>query len=153
MSGSAPTRDREVPQMAVQTQGPDLFEFVYEDTRITYVPGAFGDEPQLSYSGPMGRHTFVGDEIQAVESARGLEVSVTLDRVSHLRTITLTVFVPDVELDGEQELSFHTVGIHATNRRSMRGGAGGALTSEPLEFDGWARLTGLHEAEKAPQLL
>ena len=48
----------------------------------------------------MGRHSFGGDEIQAHQSARGLEVSVTLDRVSHLRTITLTVFVPDVELEG-----------------------------------------------------
>ena len=47
----------------------------------------------------MGRYTFEGDEIQAYESARGLEISVTLDAVSHLRTNTLTVFVPDVELD------------------------------------------------------
>lgn len=138
--------------MAVQTQGPNLFEFVYEDTRITYVPDVFGGEPRLTYSGPMGRHTFVGDEIRTVQSARGLEVSVTLDRVSHLRTITLTVFVPDVELDGEDALSFHTVGIHATNRRSMKGGAGTKLTSEPLEFDGVARLTEFRAAE-APQLL
>ena len=100
--------------MAVQIQGPNLFEFVHEDTKITYAPGAFGGESRLSYSGPMGRHTFAGDEIQTVESARGLEVSVTLDRVSHLRTITLTVFVPDLELDGEFEQSFHTVGIHET---------------------------------------
>ena len=25
--------------MAVQTQGPNLFEFSYEDTKITYAPG------------------------------------------------------------------------------------------------------------------
>lgn len=138
--------------MAVQTQGPNLFEFVYEDTKITYAPGAFGGESRLSYSGPMGRHTFAGEEIQTVESARGLEVSVTLDRVSHLRTITLTLFVPDVELDGAFEQSFHTVGIHATHRRSMSGGSGAALTSEPLEFDGLARLMEFRAAE-APLLL
>jgi hypothetical protein len=138
--------------MAVQTQGPNLFEFVFEDTKITYAPGLFGGEPRLSYSGPMGRHTFAGEEIQAVESARGLEVSVTLDRVSHLRTITLTVFVPDVELDGEDQQSFQTVGIHATHRRSLSGGAGAALTFEPLEFDGLARLIEFRAAE-APQLL
>lgn len=138
--------------MAVQTQGPNLFEFFFEDTKITYAPGAFGGEPRLSYAGPMGRHTFAGEEIQAVESARGLEVSVTLDRVSHLRTITLTVFVPDLEFDGETEQSFHTVGIHATQRRKLRGGAGATLTSEPLEFDGTARLIEFRAAE-APALL
>ena len=138
--------------MAVQIQGPNLFEFVHEDTKITYAPGAFGGEPRLSYSGPMGRHTFAGEEIQTVESARGLEDSVTLDRVSHLRTITLTVFVPDVELDGEREQSFHTIGIHETHRRSMRGGVGTKMTSEPLEFDGLARLIEFRAAE-APQLL
>src|ERR1044072_8942135 len=138
--------------MAVQTQGPNLFEFVHEDTKITYAPGAFGGKPRLSYSGPMGRHTFAGEEIQTVEAARGLEVSVTLDRVSHLRTITLTVFVPDVELDGEHEASFHTVGIHATHRRSLSGRPGATLTSEPMEFDGLARLIEFRAAE-APQLL
>jgi hypothetical protein len=138
--------------MAVQTQGPNLFEFVFEDTKITYVPGAFDGEPRLNYAGPMGRHSFTGEEIQAVESARGLEVTVSLDRVSHLRTITLTVFVPDVELDGTTEQSFHTVGIHATQRRTLRGGAGATLTSEPLEFDGTARLIEFRAAE-APQLL
>ncbi len=138
--------------MAVQSQGPTQFEFVHDDTTITYSPGEFGAEPELSYAGPMGRYTFSGDEIQSCESARGLEVSVTLDQVSHLRTYTLTVFVPDIQLDAAAEQSFRTVGIHATHRRSMTGGAGVALTCEPLEFDGLARLIEFRAAE-APQLL
>jgi hypothetical protein len=153
MSGSAPIRDHEVPRMAVHTtQGPRLFEFVFEDTKITYSPGGFGGEPRLNYAGPMGRHSFAGKEIRAFESARGLEVSVTLDRVSHLRTITLTVFVPDLELDGTSERSFRTVGIHATHRRTLTGGPGATLTSEPMEFDGLARLVEFRAAE-SPQLL
>jgi hypothetical protein len=133
-------------------QGPNLFEFVYEDTKITYTPGGSSSEPRFSYAGPMGRHSFRGDEIRAFESARGLEVSVTLDRVSHLRTITLTVFVPEVQLAGETEASFQTVGIHATHRRTLTGGPGATLTSEPMEFDGLARLIEFRAAE-APQLL
>ena len=62
------------------------------------------------------------------------------------------MFVPYVELDGEDEQSFHTVGIHSTARRTMGGRAGAALTSEPLEFDGTARLIEFRAAE-APQLL
>lgn len=138
--------------MAVQSQCPNLFELVYDDTKITYSPGSFGKEPRLSYAGPMGRHSFSGDEIQSFESARGLEVTVCLDRVSHLRTITLTVFVPDMVLDGTTEQSFRTVGIHATHRRGITGAPGLTLSSEPLEFEGVARLIELRPSE-ALQLL
>lgn len=138
--------------MAVQCQGTSVFELVHEDTTITYTPGAYGSESRLTYSGPMGHHSFRGGEIKAHESARGLEVSVSLERVSHLRMNTLTLFVPDLELEGETELSFQTVGIHATHRRTLTGGAGATLTSEPLEFDGLARLVEFRAAE-SPQLL
>lgn len=138
--------------MAVQIQGPNFFEFVHEDTKITYSPGRGIAEPWLNYAGPLGKYCFAGEDVQASESARGLEISVVLDRVSHLRTFTLTVFVPEVVLDEATELSFRTVGIHATHRRNIRGGRGAAVSCEPLEFDGMARLIEFRAAE-APQLL
>ncbi|MBA3746136.1 MAG: hypothetical protein H0W96_01420 [Solirubrobacterales bacterium] len=138
--------------MAVQIQGPNLFEFVHEDMKITYSPGGFDAEPWLSYSGPMGKHRFAGDEIKASESARGLEVSVVLDRVSHLRTFTLTVFVPELKLEDSDEHPFRTVGIHETHRRNITGGRGAAVSSEPLEFDAVARLIELRAAQTS-QLL
>ena len=125
---------------ALQTAGPNLFELTFEDTKIMYSTGVLEGSPRLDYSGPMGKYSFEGDEIQTFNSARGLEVSVTLDRVSHLRTITLTVFLPDLELpDDTGELSFRTVGIHSTRRRAMTSNVGEPLTSEPLELDGLAR--------------
>jgi hypothetical protein len=128
--------------VAVQSAGPTLFELTHEDTKIVYAPGALDGSAELHYDGPMGRYSFAGDEIQTHNSARGLEISVTLDRVSHLRTFTLTVFLPDLELeDMTDELSFHTVGIHASRRRAMTASArvGATLTSEPLQFEGLAR--------------
>ena len=138
--------------MAVQTQGPNLFELSYEDTKIVYAVDATSGSPRLEYTGPMGRHSFEGDAVRTESSARGREVSVTLDGVSHLRTITLTVFVPDVELTDASELSFRTVGIHATRRRSIRDAPGAELTTEPLEFDGLAKLIEFRAAE-SPALL
>jgi hypothetical protein len=138
--------------MAVQIQGPNLFELSYEDTKIVYAIDAASGSPRLEYSGPMGRHSFEGEAIRTEDSARGREVSVTLDGVSHLRTITLTVFLPDVEFDEATELSFRTVGIRATRRRSMTEGPGAEFTTEPLEFDGLAKLIEFCAAE-SPTLL
>ncbi len=138
--------------VAVQSAGPTLFELTHEDTKIVYAPGALDGSAELHYDGPMGRYSFAGDEIKTHNSARGLEISVTLDRVSHLRTITLTVFVPELVLGDTTEQSFHTVGIRATHRRTLNGRLGSALTSEPMEFDGLARLIEFRAAE-APQLL
>ncbi|HWC25764.1 MAG TPA: hypothetical protein VG474_04190 [Solirubrobacteraceae bacterium] len=121
------------------TAGPRIFELSCDDTKITYVPGASGGASRLHYDGPMGSYSFEGDEIQTHNSARGLEVTVTMDRISLLRTITLTVFLPDLEFDDPTaELSFRTVGIHATRRRAMTTDVG-ELTSEPLELEGLAR--------------
>jgi hypothetical protein len=128
--------------VAVQSAGPTLFELTHEDTKIVYAPGALDGSAELHYDGPMGKYSFAGDEIETHSSARGLEISVTLDRVSHLRTFTLTVFLPDLELeDTTDALSFRTVGIHASRRRAMTASArvGATLTSEPLEFEGLAR--------------
>ena len=124
--------------VAVQNAGPYLFELTHEDTKIEYIPGSRHGRPKLNYSGPMGRYSFEGDEIQTYEGARGLEISVTLDEVSHLRTNTLTFFVPDIELDDSDELTFHTVGMHSTRRRGITR-QGEPLSSEPLEFEGLAR--------------
>ena len=133
---------------AVQAAGPshtvvpNVFELTYEDTKITYVPDGCADGPRLHYEGPMGIHDFSGDEIQTFRSARGLEVSVTLDRISILRTITLTIFLPDLEFeDATTELSFQTVGIRTTRRRAKVSdiAEGG---SEPLELAGLARNIG-----------
>ncbi len=126
--------------VAVQSAGPTLFELTHDDTKIVYTPGALDGPPSLQYEGPMGRYSFEGDEIQTHNSARGLEISVTLDRVSQLRTFTLTVFLPDLELDeATDEMSFQTVGINSSRRRAMTAKVGAAFTSEPIEFEGLAR--------------
>ncbi len=126
--------------VAVQNAGSTLFELTHDDTKIVYRPGALDGSAELHYVGPLGKYSFAGDEIQTYNSARGLEISVTLDRVSQLRTITLTVFLPDLELEEmTDEMSFRTVGMHSTRRRAMSSRLGAALTSEPLEFEGLAR--------------
>jgi hypothetical protein len=138
--------------MAVQTQGPNVFELSYEDTRIVYAVDAESGSPRLDYTGPMGRHSFEGDAIRTERSARGNEVTVNFDGVSHMRTITLTIFVPDVELENAGEQSFETVGIHATRRRSITGAPGAKQTTEPLQLQGLAKLIEFRAAEASALL-
>jgi len=130
--------------MAIAVQSPDLFELTYEDTKITYAPGAFGGAARLHYAGPMGQHSFDGDQIHEMRSPRGLEISVMLDNVSRFHTITLTVFLPELEFGGGDELSFRTIGIHATRRLRIAGGPGAEMTSAALELDGLAKLIEFH---------
>jgi hypothetical protein len=133
--------------MAVQTQGPNVYELSYEETKIVYSLDADTGAPRLDYTGPMGRHSFEGDAIRTEHSARGREVTVNFDGVSHLRTITLTIFVPDVELEDATEQPFSTVGIHATRRRSIRDAPGARQTTEPLQLQGLAKLIEFRAAE------
>ena len=145
--------------MPVQTQdpnvsrGPNVFELSDEDTRIVDSLDADTGEQRLDYTGPMGRHSFEGDAVRTELSARGREVTVNFDGVSHLRTITLTIFVPDVELEDARERSFRTVGIHATRRRSISGAPGAKQTTEPLELEGLAKLIEFRAAEASAALL
>lgn len=125
--------------MAIATHNPSLFELTYEDTKITYAPDAFGGSPRLHYAGPLGQHSFEGDAIRAMPAARGFEISVTLDNVSRFRTYTLTLFVPDVELEDASELSFRTIGIHSTRTSKQSSEPGEGLTSVPLELAGLAK--------------
>ena len=138
--------------MAIAAQSPNLFEFTYKDTKITYAPDAFGGSPRLHYAGPMGQHSFAGDQIHTMRSARGLEISVAFDTVSRFSIVTLTVFVPDMSFGDGSELSFRTIGIHATRRRSLTGGPGAEMTSEELELDGLARLIEFHAPRPAVAL-
>ena len=135
--------------MAVQSQGPDLYELSYEETKITFVPASAGGAPRLVYSGPLGEHSIEGGALQLHDSARGLEVSFSLD--THLQTVTLTVFVPELEFADRGEERFHTVGIHTTQRRTIAGGPGASMTAAPLEVEGIARL--LEYGAAGPTLL
>jgi hypothetical protein len=123
--------------MAVHTQGPRFYEFSYEETKITFVPGLSRDAARVVYSGPLGRHTFEGDDLQLHDSARGLEISFSVD--THLQTVTLTVFVPELVLGDRSEERFETVGIHSTQRRTIAGGPGTFMTAARLEVEGIAR--------------
>lgn len=127
--------------MAQATEGPNLFDFTYADTRITYSTSSVAGPPQLSYSGPKGEHSFSGEEITSVESALGTEVTVTLESVPDLHTITLTLLLPQIAIAFGEEHAFQTFAIFTTTATTIAGPPPGAAQSyEVLALDGVAKL-------------
>ena len=127
--------------MAQAGQPPNLFEFSCDGTQISYSTSSITGPPQFYYSGPKGEHSFSGDEIQTLSSALGTEVTVTLEAVPDLHTITLTVLLPAITLSPGDEESFDSAGIFTTSNTTIAGPPGGvAQTYEIISLDGVAKL-------------
>jgi len=103
------------------TQAANLFELSCHGTQITFSTTSFAGPPQFSYSGPEGDLSFSGDDIDTLSSALGTEVTVTLETVPDLHTITITLLLPSFELDADGESQFDTLAIKTTNHTTIAG--------------------------------
>jgi hypothetical protein len=107
--------------MAIATQTANLFELSCDETQLTFSTSSFAGPPQLSYHGPEGDFSFSGDEIDSQATKLGTEVTVTLDSVPDLHTITLTLLLPSFKLDADGESEFETLAIKTTNHTTIAG--------------------------------
>jgi hypothetical protein len=91
-------------------------EIVYTTTSIT-------GQPMLSYKHNGKTLTFTGDnEIHNLDSPIGQLVTVTLDHVHDLRSITLTLLIPTIHLDPMgNEIPFISKSIITTHKTSIGG--------------------------------
>src|ERR1041384_676678 len=85
--------------MATAATQANLFELSCSGIDVTYSTSSFAGPPQLSYSGPEGDLNFSGGEIETQPTALGDEVTVTLESVPDLHTITFTLLLPSIRLD------------------------------------------------------
>jgi len=107
--------------MATTTQEANLFELSCDGTSITYSTTSITGEPLLSYSGPEGERSFSGNEIESLPTRLGSEVTVTLDSVPDLHTITLTILIPSFRLPEDRQSEFDTFAIKTTNHTTIAG--------------------------------
>lgn len=105
-----------------QIQNPNLFELRGQFTQITYSTTSIDGTPRLSYQKLGTNLNFSGDEIRVVETEIGNLVTVTIETVPDLRTVTLTVLIPTINLpEGDTETSIDTKAIVTTKRTSIGG--------------------------------
>jgi hypothetical protein len=101
---AAGARGRVAAQVATPQpagEAPNQFVFNSERAQITFATTSFSGEPQLTYQGLLGSYAFAGDQqigVQETDADLGRLVTVILEEVPDLHTITLTLLVPGVNL-------------------------------------------------------
>lgn len=122
---------------------PNVFELASERAHIEYFASSISGQPQLYYRDEQFDLSFTGEEIAKLpDSPVGTVVTVTLERQPDRHTLTLTLVVPDINLEDEAS-SFSTLAILTTHRTSLAGPSlvkGALQTYEVLLLRGSARL-------------
>lgn len=126
-----------------ETTQPNLFELTGEYTQITYSTTSFTGQPQFHYQDQQREVNVTGDDIRPLETEIGTQVTVTLEVISDLHTLTVTLLVPQINLDGGNESPLSTLAILTTDRTSIGGPGlveGQLQTYEAVALEGTARL-------------
>ncbi|CAG0982265.1 hypothetical protein [Geobacter sp.] len=128
---------------------PNMYEFTAKRVKITYSTTSFTGEPRLSYQDRTRNLQFKGDEIRVTSTEIGQLVTVTLEQVPDLQTITLTLLIPAINMEGDV-VTFKTEAITTTHRTSIGGPAlvKGVLQSyNTRTLQGEAKLVAFFKAE------
>jgi len=99
---------------------PNYYELRGDDVTVTY--RALGASSSFAYSREELHLHFAGEEIRTQTTELGTEVSVTVEEVPDLRTVTFTLLVPLVNL-GQEALVvvFDTTAVETTNHTTIAG--------------------------------
>jgi hypothetical protein len=101
-------------------QEPNLFELKGPGIEVTYSTSSFSGQPIFTYKDRKVSLTFQGEEIRRLETDTGPQVTVTLEQIPDLLTLTLTLLLPAINLEGT-ECPFQTYAIITTHKTSIGG--------------------------------
>jgi len=116
--------------VAASPQAPNLFELKGPGIEVTYSASSFSGQPILTYKDKKLNLTFYGEDIRHLESDIGLELTVLLEELPDLHTVTFTLLLPKINLDGT-ECPFRTYGTMTTHKTSI---GGPDLVKGPLQI-------------------
>ena len=103
-----------------EAQEPNVFELKGMGIELTYSTTSFSGQPQLTYKDMKRTLTYRGEEIRQLDSEIGHQVTVTLEQIPDLHTVTLTMILPAINVEST-ETSFQTYAILTTHRTSIGG--------------------------------
>lgn len=103
------------------TSQPNLYDLYRKGVHVQYATTGIDGKARLSYRDTKRARSFVGDEITVEDTAAGRLVTVILEAVPDLHTISFSFFLPMINL--EREAHVETTAIYATGRTSIGGPA------------------------------
>jgi len=113
--------------MAIEYEPANLFELSDQDIQVTYFASSIGGDPMFSYRDHNFNCQFSGDEIRSEQTEIGQLLTVILERVLDLRTVTFSLFLPRVNvLRGSLGTHIQLIGITTTTHTSITGHVLGA---------------------------
>ncbi len=119
-SSEQPQSEMGAEAMIDLVQEPNFYVITGAGIKIAYSTSSLGGSPLLTYKDLQRTLTFQGDEIRHSDSEIGQQVTVTLEKIPDLQTVTFTLLLPTINLD-EPEIRFRTIGIITTHRTSIGG--------------------------------
>lgn len=117
------------------------FELSGDSIQISYSDTSFLGGPQLNYSDNSTNRTFRGEEISSQDTALGQLITVTLEEIADLRTVTFTLILAIVNLTSQsQSTDIKVPGIVTTTQTTIAGpGPGVEKTYSLINLQGIAQ--------------
>jgi hypothetical protein len=127
--------------MAGALEEPNLYDLAWGKTQVSYSTTSVTGQPQFTYTTSQGTRTFSGNEIETMATALGEEVTVTLESVPDLHTITLTVLIPAIRVAPTGEaVTLSTLGVVTTTTTTNDPPLGVSQMYEAVTLEGEALL-------------
>ncbi len=98
---------------------PNLFDLFSKRVHVQYALSGIDGRPRLTYRDKGKEKGFTGDDITAEDTAMGRLVTVTLEVVPDLHSMTFSFLLPTLNIERESHVV--TEGIYTTSRTSIGG--------------------------------
>lgn len=126
-----------------QENRPNLYEFDGHGVRVRYATTSLNGLPRFCYHERGVDEEFTGNQIRIEPTGLGSEVTVVLESTADLETVTVTLLIPEINMDATPAIEFGTVAIRTTNHTSIDGPGmvhGPLQTYRSVELRGTAKI-------------
>lgn len=110
---------KEADLMTTQYITPNLYQLHGQGLHVAYSTTSFDGKPHFYYQDANQHHTFIGDQINRVETELSTIVTVFIRRTIDSGSTSFSLLVPRVNLLGHETLNISTVGITTVHRFSV----------------------------------
>jgi hypothetical protein len=113
------TEEDQAMTAIIQQAEPTVFDLEGGGATVSYSASSIAGVPQFSYADQNRSVKQSGSEIRTVETEVGLLVTIDVELVPDLHTVSFTLILPHIMLpNGTGAGAVHTIGVLTTNRTS-----------------------------------